>query len=250
MAAPEERRPRPALTARIDPYRLPRHIAIRFAVKPPASTPRDGDKQAQPGLTALRKLTGDAIHMDLEIVTLCPDPSPEAIGLFEEFAVQHGGWLHGAGVRVTLLSGQAFQRRELIPTALWFLEEKTRNNRGLRLNLALDYRSRAELVLAAREIARAVAAGRLSLSAIDSQLISRTLETRDQPDPDLMLLLDSRSRVGDAMLWQQAYAELCLASWSLIDYEADMLEEALVDYQSRERRFGRVPSSPPLPRAG
>jgi undecaprenyl diphosphate synthase len=117
---------------------------------------------------------------------------------------------------------------------------QTAHNDVLRLNLFISYGSRAELVRAARALARDAIDGRIRPEDIDEDEIRQRLFTAEIPDPDLLIRTSGEQRLSNFLLWQLAYAELHISSVLWPDFERRDLYEAILDYQSRERRFGRV----------
>lgn len=123
-----------------------------------------------------------------------------------------------------------------------FLEciRMTGNNTGLRLVLALSYSSRWELTEMARMVAEQVTLGKMRIEEIDEQAISDHLTTRGIPDPDLLIRTSGELRISNFLLWQLAYAELYFTPRLWPDFTREDLYEAIVDYQHRERRFGKT----------
>ena len=111
---------------------------------------------------------------------------------------------------------------------------------GLNLNLCLSYSSRWEITRAVRRIAEDVLDGRLSAGGIDEKTIASRLSTEDLPDPDLLIRTGGEHRVSNFLLWQIAYSELYFTPILWPDFGQEAFLEALVDYQSRERRFGKT----------
>ena len=119
-------------------------------------------------------------------------------------------------------------------------ELSTFQNTGLRLNIALNYGGRAEIVDTFRKLARDVAAGRLSPEEINEENLGRNLYTRDLPDPDLLIRTSGEMRISNFLLWQIAYAELHVTETLWPDFGERDLFTALIDYQRRDRRYGRI----------
>ena len=117
-------------------------------------------------------------------------------------------------------------------------EELTRNNRKMTLVIALNYGARAELVDAARSIAREAAEGRLDPDKVDEKTLARHLYLPDVPDPDLLVRTSGEYRLSNYLLWQLAYAELYFTDVLWPDFNRDHLYEAVKAYQTRDRRFG------------
>ena len=119
-------------------------------------------------------------------------------------------------------------------------EEATAGNSGLVLNVALNYGGRAELVDAARRLARQVQAGELTPEAIDEAAFAGQLYTAGLPDPDLVIRPSGEQRLSNFLLWQAAYAELYLTPTLWPDFTREEFERALAAYSGRRRRFGAL----------
>ncbi|WP_017258374.1 isoprenyl transferase [Pedobacter arcticus] len=115
---------------------------------------------------------------------------------------------------------------------------KTANNSGLTLTLALSYSSRWEIVNATKNIALAVASGKIKQEDIDEKLFESYLSTHNLPDPELMIRTSGEHRISNYLLWQLAYAELYFTPKLWPDFRREDLFEAIFNYQQRERRFG------------
>ncbi len=116
--------------------------------------------------------------------------------------------------------------------------ERTRDNREMVLVFALSYGGRAEIVDAARELCREVELGKIEADSIDEKIFSAHLYDPDLPDPDLLIRTGAESRVSNFLLWQIAYTEIYTTDRMWPEFRKPDLIEALIDYQSRERRFG------------
>ena len=114
----------------------------------------------------------------------------------------------------------------------------SRDNLGMRLCLAVNYGSRAELVDAVSRIARDVADGRLDPEQVSEELIASRLYTAGMPDPDLLIRTAGEMRISNFLLWQISYAEIWVTEKCWPEFRRDDLVDALQDYASRERRYG------------
>jgi undecaprenyl diphosphate synthase len=116
----------------------------------------------------------------------------------------------------------------------------TSQNTGLNLSLALNYGSRQEMLEATQTLAMQVKDGLISVGDINEELFSKYLYTNGIPDPDLMIRTSGESRLSNFLLWQSAYTEIYMTSTYWPDFREKELLEAILDYQKRERRFGKV----------
>lgn len=118
--------------------------------------------------------------------------------------------------------------------------EKTKNNDGLVLNFALNYGSRAEILMAAKQLTQRVQEGSLQQEDINEELFERYLMTSSLPDPDLLIRTSGEIRLSNFMLWQLAYAEFWFTEVNWPDFKEEHFVEAICEYQQRGRRFGGV----------
>lgn len=118
--------------------------------------------------------------------------------------------------------------------------ELTASNTGLNLVVALSYSSRWEIAQAVKSIAQEVKAGKLDPSEIDQDTLKNYLSTRNFPDPELMIRTSGEFRISNFLLYQLAYAELYFTKTHWPDFRKEDLYEAIVDYQKRDRRFGKL----------
>ena len=118
--------------------------------------------------------------------------------------------------------------------------EKTAGNKRMTLVLALSYSSKWEIVNAVKEIVSKIEKKKLVADDIDEELIDDHLTTKDIPDPELMIRTSGEHRISNFLLWQLAYAEFYFTEKLWPDFRKEDLYEAIINYQGRERRFGKT----------
>jgi undecaprenyl diphosphate synthase len=116
--------------------------------------------------------------------------------------------------------------------------ERTAKNGGIHFNVCTNYGGRRELVRAAQRLAKQAATGMIDPKAIDENSFARELFTAGDQDPDLLIRTSGEYRISNFLLWQLAYAEIHVTDVFWPDFNADVLKQALLDYQGRNRRFG------------
>lgn len=119
--------------------------------------------------------------------------------------------------------------------------EKTKNNTGLVLNIALNYGGRSEIINAVKKIAQMVKKNKIEIEDINEQLISDNLYTQGQPDPDLLIRPSAEFRLSNFLTWQSIYSELYFPKKYWPEFSKEDLLEAIKEYQKRNRRFGGRP---------
>jgi len=161
------------------------------------------------------------------------------MGLLRRFLEAELRELLKNGIRLHVIG-----RRERLPgnvqKALAAAVQETRQNSALQLNLALSYGGRDEITRAAQSLAVEVQAGRLRPADITEELLSARLDTAGIPDPDLLIRTGGDMRVSNFLLWQLAYTEIFVTPTLWPDFTPELFQQILNDFQSRERRFGRV----------
>ncbi|MFQ5747320.1 MAG: isoprenyl transferase [Gemmatimonadota bacterium] len=201
------------------------------------------------GMKAVRETVEGALEVGLAYLTLYAfsqenwnRPEDEVAALMEllrEYVASETEELREQGVRVRVF-GEREKLGAAAGEAVRDLEERTAGGERLQLNLAISYGGRAEIVDAARRLARAAGAGALDPAAIDEARFAAELQTADWPDPDLLVRTSGERRISNFLLWQIAYAELFVTPVLWPDFTRSDLYEAILDYQRRERRFGGV----------
>jgi undecaprenyl diphosphate synthase len=116
----------------------------------------------------------------------------------------------------------------------------TQHNQGVRFTVAINYGGRQEIVRACQTIATQVQQGLIKATEIDEKLLSQHLDTAHLPDPDLLIRTSGEMRISNFLLWQLAYAEIYVTDTLWPDFDRRAFHQALLNYQQRHRRFGKV----------
>jgi undecaprenyl diphosphate synthase len=241
------------LVAQLDPARMPRHVAVimdgngRWATQ--QGLPRVIGHRA--GVESIRQAMKACRCLGIGHLTVYsfstenwgrPDEEVHALmGLHEASLVEELAAMHREGVRVRHL-GRFDALPDSLRATLGDAIAHTRDNTNLTFTLALNYSGRTELADAARALARQVADGTLAPDAIDEAALAGALYAPDMPDPDLLIRTAGELRVSNYLLWQIAYAEFWGTPVLWPDFRPLHLLEAVLDYQSRTRKFGKVVS--------
>ncbi|MCH9054040.1 MAG: isoprenyl transferase [Proteobacteria bacterium] len=165
------------------------------------------------------------------------DEINDLMGLLRYYLRTEVGFLNENGVRFRVIG----ERQRLAPDIVALIEQaeaQTAGNGVLTLTIALSYGGRSEITMAARHLARAVAAGVLRADDIDEAEFGRHLFTADIPDPDLLIRTSGEKRISNFLLWQLAYAEFIFVDTLWPDFSREDFEDALRQFHLRERRFG------------
>jgi len=149
------------------------------------------------------------------------------------------GRLHENNIRLGII-GDIDALPENVRTKLIESIEFTKNNNGMHLIIALSYSSRWEIVNAVKKIASDVKNNIILLNEINQDVFVKYLETRDIPDPELLIRTSGEIRISNFLLWQIAYTELYFCDILWPDFRKEHLYQAIINYQKRERRFGKT----------
>ena len=147
------------------------------------------------------------------------------------------GELERNGIRARFIGEHDALPRDLVEL-MRMAVERTRHNSALTVTVALNYGGRREIVLAARRLAGAVAAGELRAEDIDEGAFAGALDTEFLPDPDLLIRTSGEQRLSNFLLWQLAYTELVFVPVAWPDFDKHHLRDAILEFQRRERRYG------------
>ncbi|HEU0064740.1 MAG TPA: isoprenyl transferase [Flavisolibacter sp.] len=239
------------LLSKIDKNRLPHHIAIIMD-----GNGRWAKEQGQDrlyghyhGVESVRNIVEGAAELGIEYLTLYAfstenwdRPQDEVVGLMELLVStirKEVESLNKNNIRLHVI-GDLNMLPEYARSELQEALEITKNNKGLNLVMALSYSGRWELLNAVKNIAWEVKKNQLSIEEIDQETLQRYLCTSGFPDPELMIRTSGEYRISNFLLYQLAYAELYFTQVRWPDFRKQNLYEAIIDYQNRERRFGKT----------
>ena len=233
----------------LDMKRIPRHIAIimdgngRWATE--RNKPRSFGHQA--GVETVRRITSECTRLGVKYLTLYTfstenwnRPSDEIAALMglvltsleDEIFMKNNVRFQVIGDIGRLPSAVAEKLRETI--------EHTSKNDAMTMVVALSYSARWELTEATKQIAAKVQKGELKIDDIDENIINGHLCTNFMPDPDLLIRTGGEFRISNYLLWQVAYSELYFCDTYWPDFNESDLHKAIIDYHSRQRRFGKT----------
>ncbi len=233
---------------------IPRHVAVimdgngRWARR--QGLPRKSGHEA--GMSAVRTTIEASVDAGVEILTLFAfstdnwnRPSEEVsalMSLLKAYAERERSELVEKGVEVRVL-GTLARMQASARAAVERIMRETEGGRTLRLNLMISYSGREDILTAVRRLAARVRAGELEPDEIDEACLERSLLTSGIPDPDLLIRTSGECRISNFMLWQIAYSEIHITPVLWPDFSRDDFLAAVLDYQRRDRRFGRITSA-------
>ena len=237
--------------AKLDPARLPHHIAIimdgngRWAKR--RHLPRVAGHRA--GMTAVRSTVETAARIGVPALTLYAfseenwkkRPKTEVsflMALLQRYLKQEVPTFNRNNVRLGYI-GRPHELPADVQDRMQWAQEATAQNTGMTLTLALNYSARTELVDAFTAILRAAASnGGMDHARVTEELVSRNLYTQHLPELDFVIRTSGEMRLSNFLLWQVAYAEIFVTDVLWPDFRGTNLLEAIRDFQQRERRFG------------
>ena len=238
-------------TAIVDLERLPHHVAIimdgngRWAKR--KKKPRLFGHKA--GADSVRDIVEISREIGIKYITLYAfssenwnRPAQEVTGLMsilKRYLEAELPKMQKNDIRLMSI-GDRSRLPDSVRETLERVIKKTSTNSKLILNLALSYGARDEIVRAMKEVARECLTGELNIETITSDVVSNHLDTADLPDPDLLIRTGGESRLSNFMLWQVSYSEIFFTDVMWPDFRKDSFLQAISEYQSRERRFGRT----------
>jgi undecaprenyl diphosphate synthase len=234
---------------KIDSARLPKHVAIIMDGNGRWAQARGLDRSAGhvEGVNTVRRITEIASEVGIKYLTLYTfsienwnRPKEEVDALMDLIVVaieRETPDLIKNNVKLTMI-GNIMRLPQTARERLQKCMADTSHCNGLTLVLALSYSARWEIVEAARNIAAKVSANELKLDDINDDLFASQLTTADMPDPDLLIRTGGDLRISNFLLWQIAYTEIFVTNTYWPDFTKDNFVDAVVQYESRQRRFG------------
>ena len=234
---------------KLDMNRIPQHIAIIMDGNGRWAMERGKERTYghQAGVEAVRRITTECSNLGVKFLTLYTfstenwsRPSDEVaalmglvlVSLEDEIFMKHN-------VRFRVV-GDIQRLPEVVQQKLHETEEHTAKNDSMTMVVALSYSSRLELVRTMQQIASEVKDGKMAIDDIDEKAIDSRLWTNFMPDPDLLIRTGGELRVSNYLLWQIAYSELYFCDTYWPDFDEAELHNAILSYQSRQRRYGKT----------
>ncbi|MCF8055763.1 MAG: isoprenyl transferase [Desulfocapsa sp.] len=235
----------------IDPSHIPHHVAIIMD-----GNGRWAKQQNRPrlyghkvGVESVQEIVESAMELGVDVLTLYAfstenwkRPEDEVgglMGLLKNYLQKELSRMLKNRIRLTCIGDIQKLPADVRQVLEQAMSETAQNDKFI-LNLALSYGGRAELIQAIRGIAREVASGALTASEIDEELIDNHLYTAELPDPDLLIRTGGEARLSNFLLWQASYAEIYFTDVMWPEFRKEAFTQAIIEYQGRERRFGRT----------
>lgn len=228
---------------------LPKHIAIimdgnRRWAKQRGKIASFGHKE---GAKTLEKIVRYANKIGIEHITVYAfstenwKRSEEEVGalmmLFQSYLDDYAKRADSENIKVKII-GDTKALSEKMQSSIKKCMERTENNTGITFNIALNYGGRDELIHAIKQVAQDVKNGKIDVENITEKVISNNLYTKGQPDPDLLIRTSGELRLSNFLPWQLVYSEFLFVDKNWPDFEEKDLDEAIIEYQKRTRKFG------------
>ncbi|MBO7429141.1 MAG: isoprenyl transferase [Paludibacteraceae bacterium] len=239
------------LKEQIDVNRIPRHVAIIMDGNGRWAKSKGLDRifGHREGVDSVDKVMEAASDLGVKYITLYAfstenwnRPEMEVNALMEilsEALKKYIEKISKNNVRLMVI-GDKSRLSQVTLSNLSEAERMTEKNTGLTMVLAISYSSRWEILEATKRIASEVKAGTLSVDDIDEKVFSNHLATAGIPDPDLLIRTSGELRISNFLMWQLSYSELYFTPVSWPEFKKEQFLEAIIDYQKRERRFGKT----------
>ena len=233
----------------LDKTRIPEHIAIIMDGNGRWANERGKERSYghQAGVDAVRRITSECTRLGVKYLTLYTFSTENWNRPEDEIASL-------MGLVLTSLEDEIFMKNNVrfrvvgdverlpknVQQKLHETEEHTAGNTTMTMVVALSYSSRWEITNAARQIAQQVKDGVIDIDDISEDTIDRYLVTNFMPDPELLIRTGGELRISNYLLWQIAYSELYFCDTYWPDFSEEDLHNAIIDYQQRQRRFGKT----------
>lgn len=231
--------------------KMPNHIAVIMDGNGRWATERGYSRTQghREGIESVRDIVKSSSQLGIKYLTLYAfsienwkRPTTEVnvlMSLLEHFLKQEIEELHRNNVRLKTI-GKISSLPKVVQKLLNNSCEKTKNNNGLTLTLALSYSGRWDILRAVQMIALDVRRGTISPEDLDDEKFASYLNTNELPDPDLLIRTSGEMRLSNFLLWEMAYSEIYITDKFWPEFRRNDLYEALVNYMQRERRFGKI----------
>lgn len=235
----------------LDMENIPKHIAIimdgngRWAKK--RNLPRRMGHKA--GVETIRRVLKEADKLGVKYMTLYAfstenwkRPKEEVNALMKlliQYLRQEINELHKNGVKINVL-GDITKLPKECQEEIEKSVDKTKNNKGITMNIALNYGGRDEILRAVKSISEEVLKGNINVEDINDEVMENYLYTKGVPDPDIIIRPSGEQRLSNFLLWQCAYSEFWYSDICWPDFKEEDLHRAIYDFQRRDRRFGGV----------
>ena len=243
------------LSKRIDKQKVPEHVAIimdgngRWATK--KGLPRSFGHNK--GVSVLKEILKTSKNLGCKVLTVYAfstenwtRPTKEVdflINLFREVLRNEIEKIHQESIKIKFI-GDLSPFPEDLKQLIYSSESLTKNNNSFLLNVCANYGGRQEIVKVAKELALKSSSGEIKPSDVDEELFNSELLTRGIKDPELLIRTSGEKRISNFLLWQLAYSEIYISDVLWPDFNEFEFLKAIIDYQSRNRRFGGIESLP------
>ena len=243
------------LSKKIDKQKVPKHVAIimdgngRWATK--KGLPRSFGHNK--GVSVLKEIIKASKKLGCKVLTVYAfstenwtRPTKEVdflINLFEKVLKKEIGEIYQEGIKIKFV-GDLSPFPETLKSIFNNSEDLTKNNKNFTLNVCVNYGGRQEIVKVAKELALKSFSGEINPSEVNEELFNSELLKQGINDPELLIRTSGEKRISNFLLWQLAYSEIYISDVLWPDFNESEFIKAIIDYQSRNRRFGGIESLP------
>ena len=243
------------LSKRIDKHKVPEHVAIimdgngRWATRkglPRSFGHNEGVRVLKEILKASKKLGCKVLTVYAFSTENWTRPTKEVnflINLFKEVLSNEIKEIHEESIKIKFI-GDLTPFPETLKKIICSSESLTKNNNNFLLNVCVNYGGRQEIVKVAKELALKSSSGEIKPNEIDEELFNSELLTQGIKDPELLIRTSGEKRISNFLLWQLAYSEIYISEVLWPDFNEFEFLKAIIDYQSRNRRFGGIETLP------